>query len=179
MIRPTDGGLEIAQDRVDSMEARHVGTFALLADDLGFVLAADLGHRRETGQAIRNDCRRGRQVLFSPVLDFRVTEGLDGGKDHLQRMPRRVGLDGGDEGNLVLRPAPGLAATKLAAQIDIIDLNASVQLSQCFSLRHHLQQLVLEPPCGTVADADLALQFQGRNVILGLRQEVHRLEPRP
>ncbi len=39
-------------------------------------------------------------------------------------MPRVVGLDGSDEGNLVLRPAPGLAATKLAAQIDLIYLHA-------------------------------------------------------
>jgi hypothetical protein len=42
---------------------------------------------------------------------------------------------------------------------------------------HHLHQLVLEQPGALVANPQVAFEFQGRDVVLGLSQQVHRQEP--
>jgi hypothetical protein len=63
------------------------------------------------------------------------------------------------------------------AQIGVIDLDPPVQLPIRLALGHDLHELVLDPPRGGIAHPQQAPQFQGRDVVLGLGQEVHGLEP--
>ena len=89
-----------------------------------------------------------------------------------------VGIHRGDEEYFVLPFTPGLAATKLATRKDIIDLNPPVQLPWGLILRHRLHNPVLEPPTRSVSGGSRLLEFQRRNTVLGLREEVHRHGPR-
>jgi hypothetical protein len=86
-------------------------------------------------------------------------------------------LHRGNEGHLVLRTAPALASRQFAAQVGVINLHPSVQLPRSIPLTHHVHQLVFDQPGGLVTHAQMALGFEGRDVVLGLGQQVHAQEP--
>jgi hypothetical protein len=63
------------------------------------------------------------------------------------------------------------------AQIGIVDLDPAGQLATRFTLRHGVQQLVFDPPRRAIAHAEMAHQFQRRDVVLGLGQQMHGQKP--
>ena len=58
----------------------------------------------------------------------------------------------------------------LASWVGIVNFDPTTQDRALFSLVH-------DSPSGAAADSNEALQLQGGDVILGLGQEVHSLEP--
>ena len=65
----------------------------------------------------------------------------------------------------------------LTVQTGVIDLHRACQPVAPIALPHGLHELVLKPPGGVVVDAQLAPQFQGRDAVLGLREQVDGEKP--
>lgn len=87
-----------------------------------------------------------------------------------------IGLHRGDERELVLGAATGLSRP-LAAQVSIIDLDASAQRLALVTLEHDLQELVLELPGRVVSDAEFPGQLQRRDAAIALGEQIDRQEP--
>ena len=87
------------------------------------------------------------------------------------------GVPRGDERPLVLRATPGPKSRALAAEVGVIDLHPAVELSAVFTHAHHIHELVLHEPGGLVAPPHMAHQFERRDVVLGLGQQMQGSEP--
>ena len=85
--------------------------------------------------------------------------------------------DRADEGHLILRATPGGAAVELAAEVRVIDLDATAQHIAGLAFDHRLHQLVVHEPGAGIADPQVPLQCQSRQTGLGLTDEVHRQKP--
>jgi hypothetical protein len=92
-------------------------------------------------------------------------------------VPGCGGLHGHDDGDLVVGAAPTRAANKFATQVRIIDLDAPVEFAPVFAHAHGLQDLVFHQPGTPVAHPELAHQLQGRDVVLGLAEQLQREKP--
>ena len=79
------------------------------------------------------------------------------------RMAPVVGLDSGGEGGLSGCPATGLPAAPLAAQIGVIEFDATGERVLAVAFHHHLHPLVLHAPSGVVGDAEMAMQLHRRS----------------
>lgn len=79
--------------------------------------------------------------------------------------------------HLVLRAAASLAAGTPPAQVGIVDHDAPIEFAALFAPAHRFHDLVLEQPGAAIGHAQLALELQGRDVVLGLREQLHRQEP--
>ena len=73
--------------------------------------------------------------------------------------------------------APALAAGPLPAPVGVVHLHDAAQRHALVALLHHLQELVLHLPSRVPAHAQLPRQFQRRNAVPALRQQVERQEP--
>ena len=89
----------------------------------------------------------------------------------------RGGLHRGDERHLVLRAATALAPGALATEVGVVDLHAPVEHARVLALAHDLHELVLHEPGALVANAQVTLELQRRDVVLGLGEQVHGQEP--
>jgi hypothetical protein len=87
------------------------------------------------------------------------------------------GLHRGHEGDLVRRAAAGLGALDLTAEVGVVDLDPAGERARLLAQEHHLHQLVLDEPGRGIRDAQVPLELQRRDVVLGLRHQVHRQEP--
>ena len=105
-----------------------------------------------------------------------VGEGLLA-QTHELRFSVGRGLHGGDERHLVLRAAPDLAAGAFPAQVGVVDLHPPVELAALLAQAHDLHELVLDQPGGLVTNAQVTLELQRGDVVLGLREQVHGQEP--
>ena len=91
-----------------------------------------------------------------------------------------AGCDRDDERDLVGPSAPTLSAVDLALLADhhgIIHLDAAVQFARGLALGHDVSELLAHQPGRVPFDVDLARKRQGRDRVLRLRDEAHRLEP--
>ena len=79
-----------------------------------------------------------------------------------------VHRDGGDGGSLVLRAPPGLAPRAFPTEVGVIQLHGTAEQPSGFLVRHGAVDLVVQQPGGGVAQAQVALERQGRNPGLGL-----------
>lgn len=176
MVSPGDRCLQIAQHRVDVAE---LGVQDGVAPTAGFdgAVVSKLGcqSRLHAGQRIAVNHRFGMQGLIGPVLNPFFGEAHRLEADFL-RLAVHAGLDGGDERDFVLRATPGRAGP-LAAQIRVVNLDTAGQHSPLFTVRHHLHQLVLDFPGRWIRHAEVALQLQGRHIVLGLSEQVHGQKP--
>jgi hypothetical protein len=86
----------------------------------------------------------------------------------------RGGLDGGDERRLAWRAAASLAAGTLAADIGVVQFDASTQPLGGVTLHHHLRQLVLDLPGRGLRHAEPTTQLDAGDVLLALGQVIHR-----
>ena len=65
----------------------------------------------------------------------------------------------------------------LAAEVGVIDLHPPGELPGVLALAHDLHDLVLHQPGRGIGNAEVALELQRGDVVLGLRDQVHRHEP--
>ena len=126
-------------------------------------------HEGEAPQTVGDHSSRSGQRGLRPFGN-----GFLGELEFLQADPhgmaRLGGLHGGDEGNLVLRAPATLAARQFSAQIGIVDLDTTVKLARLFADAHDLHQFVLEQPGRLIAHAQVTLELQGGDIVLGLAQ---------
>jgi len=76
----------------------------------------------------------------------------------------------------VLRPAPPRARF-LAAEVGVVNLHTPFENTSFLTMDHDLPQRVFHLPGGLVANAKVTSQFQRRDIVLGLGQQVHAQEP--
>jgi hypothetical protein len=79
--------------------------------------------------------------------------------------------------HLVLRAAPGLAARALAAEAGVVHLEAPIEFAPILAPPHGLHELVFHQPGAAVAHPELAHQFERRDVVRGLGEQLHGQEP--
>jgi hypothetical protein len=91
------------------------------------MLAAGLGHSRETRQAIGDDSRPGCNMVLSPACNGFCCESTYTTHPHADRSFLFIEFHGCNEGDLVLRSTTSLATTELTAKISIINLHESSQ----------------------------------------------------
>jgi len=176
VVAATEAGFEISQHRVDPLQLGHVLGFAP-SHYCAFMGAASLGHRAEAGQAIRINGAASGQAFAGPIGDGFELEA----RYRAEFDPQRVALiserDSRDEGNLVFRATPDLAANALTTQIRIVNLNFAAERVTSFALSHGLHQFVVYQPSRWVAHTQLAFQGQRGQTCLGLTDEVDRQKP--
>ena len=176
MIGSRQSGLDVAQHGVDPSKAWHVGTVPACTDHFRRMDRAGLLNAREAVQAIAEHPGRGAQIAFGPVTNrlFGKTgdriEAGDLGMAFLAQLDRR------HKGYLILRTTPGLAPA-FPAEIGIIHDHFPLQNPPCLTFGHHLHELVLDPPGGGVAHAELAPQLQRRDAVFRLTDQEHGLKP--
>jgi hypothetical protein len=68
----------------------------------------------------------------------------------------------------VLGAEPAFAIGLLATKIGVVDLHPTVELPRVFSQAHGLYEFVFDQPGALVANAQIALEFQNRDVVLRL-----------
>lgn len=175
MVGSRHGGFEIRDERIYPTELGMLSCLPAGTNDDGLVRSHRIGEYRETRQGIRQDVRGRRQRLVGPGVDalmgkrHRVEADVTG-PAIVGRFHRR------DERHLVLRSTSRLAGTG-TAQVGIIDFDAHSQFPVGLRFAHDGHEFVLEQPGRVVADPEVPLQTQGRDVVLGLRHEEHGQEP--
>jgi len=177
VIRSSDRSLEVAQHGVDAGKTGHLGAFSLCSNNLRFMDATYFRHSPKATQSIRDLRCRGLQPATCPRGDLLAAEGPHGVKNGNYRVPLVIGFHSGHKGYFVFRTATGFTTWVLAPKVRIVNFDPTTLDCALFSFAHDLEQLVFDSPSGAVADSDEALQLQGGDVILGLGQEVHSLEP--
>src|SRR5690606_10214471 len=65
----------------------------------------------------------------------------------------------------------------LATEVSVIDLHPAVELARVLTHAHDLHELVFHEPGALVANAQVALELECGDVVLGLRQQVHGQKP--
>ena len=166
VVDATDGALDVGEHGIDPTCARNLGRGAAAAgfeDGVGMT-GVGLGVWRQTP--------------LGPVGQRSVVKGPDRFDDDAGGVfELGIGLDRDQEGQLVFGVAPGLAAVALAAEIGIVDLREARKFPRFFSRCHGLHDLVLEAPGSAIGHAEVALEFECREVGFGRGQQMDREEP--
>ena len=176
MVGSRKRGLQIAQEgvyRTKFLQLHAGGTAACDGAIMGGTRSRD---GLKAPQPIGNDVRLSGQRLLRP-LGHRVFGKFQLGQASKQRMAGFRCLHRSDKGHFILRTAPALAAGQLAPQIGIIDLDAAFELARFFTHAHDLHQLVFHQPGRLVAHTQVAFEFQRRNTVLRLAQQMHGQKP--
>jgi len=176
VVGPGDRVLDVAEQGVDPVELRirHAGTST--PGDVAFMDTGGGVKGSETPEAVTNDLAPGRNRLLGIATYLGKGKATHTAKLNTLRMAVVIGLHGSHKRELVISAAPALSRP-LAAQIGVIDLDASGEPLSLVALVHDLQQLVFELPGRVVADAELPGQLQRREAILALGQQVDGQEP--
>mmetsp|Transcript_39104 Transcript_39104/g.91661 ORF Transcript_39104/g.91661 Transcript_39104/m.91661 type:complete len:339 (-) Transcript_39104:467-1483(-) len=176
MVGASQRGLEVAQRRVDGQEGRMLGAGRAAAGQVRVVQNARALYSGEAAQPIGDQRRRRRQGAFGERQQRRLCERpLRQAQVH--RLTGLGGLHRRHERHLVGRATPGLATADLAAEVGVVDLHPPRELAGLLPNSHHLHELVLDEPGRRVRHAELALELQGRHIVLGLRHQLHGQEP--
>ena len=127
-------------------------------------------------------CEHGRtpgQILFGPAIhgcSAQVFGRMQLDVEHLLNVDL-VGLHGCDEGPLSWGSAPPLALMARPAHIGVIRFHTAMKHPCCATLHHHLKKFVFQVPCCLVANTKLAFEFEGRDAVLALSQQMQRKKP--
>lgn len=146
---------------------------------MGLVLESGLGQEVVRLPAVGEDGGARGEALGEPGLQFAPADIPEHLHPHVEDHGGvlRVGLDGHDEGSLASgAPAP-LPLVALPADIGVVHFDPAREDRLGLPLQHHLHDLLLHGPGRLVVDPKLALQFQGRDGVLPLGEQVHGLEP--
>lgn len=176
VVTATQTGFEVSQHGGIALQLRHI-LGLMLGHDGAFMGATCLRHSAEASQAIRVDGATGGKIFTGPLrygfeLEARHRVELDA-----QRVVFIAERDSRYKGNLVFRVAPNLAATALATQISIINLDFATERVTGFTLGHGLYQFVVYQPGRWVAHFQLTFERESRQARLGLGDEVNRQKP--
>ena len=177
LVGASDRRLEVSNERVDPFEDLQIAGLTWADDD-----GAVLGHDRPGGAEARPtvgdqvNCfvqRRARSVRHRRAFEIRNRV-----EPQMQRMPLVVELNSSDERNLVLRSPPRLTGMH-TAEVGVVGQKTEDPGEQAvrFALSHGREQLVLDPPGGTVAHPQMPLEREGGDVALALGDQINRLEP--
>jgi hypothetical protein len=168
---PGQGSFQVAQCRVDCAEGQVLG-----AGDMWLVQDARFLDDREAPEAVADERSRGGQRLLGELQDRVLGEGA-GRQAHQASVALLGGLYGRHEGNLVGRAAAALAALELTTEVGVVDFHAAGELAGLLAQAHDLHDLVLEQPGGGVGHAEVALELERGDAVLGLGDHVHGQEP--
>ena len=143
------------------------------------VLEPSLGQEVVGLPAIREDGGAGGESPGEPGLQFPPADIPEDLHPHMEDHSGifGVGLHGHDKGCLTGSTSATLPKVTLAAHIGIVHLDPAREDRLGLPLQHYLHDLLLHGPGGLVVDPKLALQFQGRDGVLALGEQVHGLEP--
>ena len=141
------------------------------------MLTIGLGHAGKTGQAIGPHDTAGAEIILCPIGNGFA--GKAGNRRHFDepRSSLRAERERRDKWHLILRTAPGLAASQFATEIGIVHLDVAVQGLPGIPFDHGLHQFLLDQPSGRVTDAQLPFQSQGGQAGLSLADQVDRQKP--
>ena len=176
VISAGDRGLEIAQDGVHGPELLERGAGLAATGDFAVMDGTSALRGAEAAQAI-GDHRQGQDEGTVEEVRYRFLGEGQRGEAGQHRLAALGGLHRRDEGDLVLRSSSGLAPGALAPEVGIVDLDPAGELAAPLPQAHHFHELVLHQQRALVANPEVALQFQGREVVLGLGEQVHGQEP--
>lgn len=167
--------LEIAQQRVYGRKLFKLYAGSTTASDRALVAGPCGGNALEAPQPIRDHLGTATQRVLGPLGDSFLGQ-LQLLEAHQHGLTGLGGLHRGNERHLVRR-APASLAGGLAAEVGVVDLNASIELTRVLSFHHDMQELVLHQPGRFVAHPQVALELQGRDVVFCLREQVHGPKP--
>jgi len=176
-----DVALQIGDHRVHGLERLHLGTppAALALDRL--MGCARVGDATKGGKAIGNDMGFRSEGLFCPGNDslaLEIRQNFEDGVDDLPVVLHRR-LDCHKEWLLARCTTPPFAVVSGTPGIGIVDLDPVLECSASFRRVRGAEDLLLQIVGGGVADAQAALEFQGRDGVLALGEPKHGLEPGP
>ncbi len=177
-IRTVQGILDVAQHRIDPHECLAPLPALRTARYQRFMSAAGLPHSGKAGQPVGAHMGICRQMPASPAPDLATAKALHPIHAHRQRLAGcRVGGHRRYERRLAARAAPDLVAAPPAAPVGVVHLDHTGELPALLTLQHRLHEFLLHEPGAVVADAQLPGQFQGRDAILRLREQIDRQQP--
>ena len=176
MVGTGERRLQITQEGIDCAKLLQLHTGHAAAGNGTLVRGAGLGYGSEAPQPIGNNIRRRAQRFLRPLRN-RVLGKFQLGQANEQWVTGFRRLHRSKERHLVLRASTALAAGQFSTQVRVVDFNATTELARFFPHRHDLHQLVLHQPSGLVAHSQVALEFQRRDAVLRLTQQVHPQKP--
>ena len=173
-----DVPLQVTQDRVHPAEGCHLGAPPATRGFLG-VVVEPVPQETVGFPSVRQHQGPRHDGLPEPGLQFLGGDVLQG--LHLQVEDALwflgVRLDRHHEGRLPLGPAPSLPLVPFPAHVGVIHLHPPRKDGLRLALQHHLEELLLHVPGRLVVDPKLPLEFQRRDRVLPLSQQVHRQKP--
>ena len=139
--------------------------------------AAGFGYRSKAVQAI-GDNETGRlEVLSRLATDFGFAKALHFGEAHRDGMMLLIRRNRRNKRCLVGCASTTFAAMAFPTPIRVVQLDDTHQGLHIAAFLHHLHQFVFDAPSRTIAHAELTLQFQRRDPVLGLCHEEHGQKP--
>lgn len=137
-----------------------------------------VGEAAESAEAVAEDLGLRHQAALTSVGDRNIGEAwhrLNHRK--FRSLELFIDLYRNRECLLIFRTATRLAVVALAAQIGIIDLHKTAQLTRFLAMSHCLHHLVFETPRRSIAHVQMLHRFQCRHVGLCRRQQVQTQKP--
>jgi hypothetical protein len=168
--------LEVSQHGLDPLELGQVPMLQR-SHHLGLVNAAGLGDCSEAPQSVAGDNNLGLQTGFSPMDNRLECEAPDDAELNVLRLACGVHRHGGNEGSIVFRTSPDLAASVFATQVSVVQLHSATQQSSRLPGGHGVVDFVVHQPGRGVADGHITLEDQGRDAGLRLVDEVEGQKP--
>ena len=173
---------QVAENRVHPRESRVLGVPPAAGQDLDLVMLQDRAEAQESCHPIRQDVGGLGDGTPGPTPDRPALEVHQLGElqvEHLAPIECHIrgGLDGRQEGGSPAGPTACGPVVTLAAHVGVVHLYPSGEDAALLPVQHHLHELVLHRPGGLVGHPDLPHQFQGRDGVLPLGEQVHGQEP--
>lgn len=174
-VSPGQCSLEVCSQGIHAAEFGMLSCLPAGTDHDGLMHPHRMGQRRETREGIRQRMGRWRQGPVRPSVDPFVGEGHPvksnvAGTAIVDCFHRR------HKRHLVLGTPSRLAGPD-TTKVGVIDLDTDIQFPASLGFVRDRHQLVLEHACRVVADAQVALQRPGRDVVIGRGHEEHGQEP--
>jgi hypothetical protein len=177
MIGTVNRILQISDHRIDPGECLQCDTGRTTTGYDCLMLTTCILYRTKTLQSIGDTPTSRAQMTFRPLADLLFTEAFYSGETHRDGVTLFIGLYRGDERCFTRCATTPLATSAFASPVGIIQLDLSQQRLAVVTFLHYLKQLVLHTPGCVVANTQLPLEFQCRNTVLRLCQDVHPEEP--
>lgn len=178
MVTPVDGAFDVTQQPINPAGTLDLGGRAATGRVEHSMGMTGVGEATKAPQTIAVDFCIASQAPLSPVDHRGIVESSDRLHHGIGGMVEvLIRAHGNHEGLLAFRATPGLAAVALCAQIRIVPLHETLQLTGLFAFGHGLHDLVFESPGSAIAHAQVAFEFQGREIGLGRGEQVERDEP--
>src|SRR3954454_7315858 len=122
-----DRRLDVAEGGVDPAEGRRARRSSPGAGPDHLVAAAGLGDGPEAGEAVADHLAARAEAALGEARDGAAAETAHPPQLQADRLALRRGLDRGDEGRLARRAAAALAARAPAAEVGVVQLDATDQ----------------------------------------------------